>query len=108
MAKKQGARILTGRQKRYLRSLGHHLKPLVILGREGITDNVTKAAAAVLAAHELLKVKIGNGCHMDKLEAADSLAAGTGSQIIQILGKTFLLFRENPDLREEKRIRLPA
>jgi RNA-binding protein len=98
---------LTGKQQRYLRSLGHHLKPLVILGREGITDNVISAAHAVLEAHELLKVKIGNGCLLERGDAAAALAEKTGSEIIQILGKTFLVFRENPDRKDKNRIRLP-
>lgn len=99
--------MLTGKQLRYLRGLGHHLKPLVMLGREGINDNVIKAADAVLAAHELVKVKIGNGCPLERREAADTVAAGTGSAIVQILGKTFLLFRANPDRDAEHRIKLP-
>ena len=92
---------------RYLRGLGHHLKPLVMLGREGITDNVLTAAREVLNAHELVKIKIGTGCLLERREAAERIAAATGSEIIQILGKTILLFRENPDRDDEHRIRLP-
>lgn len=92
---------------RYLRSLGHHLKPLVMLGRDGITDNVITAADAVLGAHELLKVKIGNGCLLERKEAAVVMAEKTGSEIIQVLGKTFLVFRANPDRSDEHRIKLP-
>jgi RNA-binding protein len=107
MKKKQKDKKLTGKQKRYLRSLGHHLKPLVMLGREGITDNVINAAHAVLGAHELLKVKIGNGFPLEKGEAAAAIAERTGSEVIQILGKTFLVFRANPDRNDEQRIKLP-
>jgi RNA-binding protein len=108
MQTKKEDKKLTGKQMRYLRSLGHHLKPLVMLGREGITDNVIRAADAVLGAHELMKVKIGNGCPLEKREAADFLAERTGSALIQILGRTFLVFRENPDRDDDHRIRLPA
>jgi len=108
MKTKEKHKELTGRQMRYLRGLGHHLKPLVMLGREGITDNVIKAADAVLGAHELLKVKIGNGCLLERREAADAIAEGTGSEVIQILGKTFLVFRANPDRHDEQRIKLPG
>lgn len=103
----QDHKKLSGKQLRYLRGLGHHLKPLLQLGREGITDNVVNAANAVLAAHELIKVKIGNGCLLERREAADALAARTGSEIVQILGKTFLIFKENPDRNDEHRVRLP-
>ena len=108
MKTKQKHKKLTGRQLRHLRGLGHHLKPLVMLGRDGITDNVISAAQAVLTAHELLKVKIGNGCPLEKKEAAAAIAERTGSQTVQILGKTFLVFRENPDRSDEHRIKLPS
>ena len=107
MKTKDEHKKLTGRQLRYLRGLGHHLKPLVMLGREGITDNVIKAAEAVLNAHELVKVKIGNGCTLERKEAADATAVRTRSEVIQILGKTFLVYRENPDRNDDNRIRLP-
>ena len=107
MNKKQKHKKLTGKQMRYLRSLGHHLKPLVMLGRDGITDNVISSADAVLGAHELIKVKIGNSCLLERREAADTLAVKTGSEVVQILGKTFLVFRVNPDRSDEHRIKLP-
>lgn len=108
MKTRQEQKKLTGKQARYLRGLGHHLKPLVMLGREGITDNVITAANAVLKAHELIKVKIGNGCLLERREAADGIAVRTGSEVVQVLGKTFLLFRANPDRNDEHRIKLPA
>ena len=107
MKTKQEHKKLTGKQVRYLKGLGHHLKPLVMLGRDGLSKNVITAANAVLAAHELIKVKVGNGCPMDRREAADAAADKTGSEIVQILGKTFLLFRVNPDRNDEQRIKLP-
>ena len=107
MKAKQKHKKLTSKQMRYLRGLGHHLKPLVMLGREGMTDNVISAAEAVLGAHELVKVKIGNGCPLERSEAADAIAERTGSEVVQILGKTFLVFRANPDRNDEQRIKLP-
>jgi len=104
---KQEERQLTGKQVRYLKGLGHHLKPLIMIGREGLSENVITAANAVLTAHELIKVKVGNGCLMDRREAADIAAGKTGSEIVQVLGKTFLLFRANPDRNDELRIKLP-
>lgn len=97
----------SSRQLRYLRGLGHHLKPLVMIGREGVTDNVVNAANTVLAAHELVKVKIGNGCPLERREAAAILAVKTGAEIVSILGKTFLVFRANPDRHDDERIKLP-
>ena len=107
MKTKQKNKKLTGKQARYLRGLGHHLKPLVMLGRDGLSENVIIAANAVLTAHELIKVRIGNGCFLDRREAAGIAAEKTGSEIVQILGKTFLLFRANPDRNDDHRIKLP-
>ena len=107
MKKKQEQQKLTGKQVRYLKGLGHHLKPLVMIGRDGLSENVIAAANAVLSAHELIKVKVGNGCFLDRREAADAAAAKTDSEIVQILGKTILLFRANSDRDDEQKIKLP-
>ena len=107
MKKEQEHKKLNAKQMRYLRGLGHHLKPLVMLGRDGITDNIISTANAVLTAHELIKVKIGNNCLLERREAAAVIAARTGSEVVQILGRTFLVYRENPDRHAEKRIKLP-
>ena len=104
---KKKTQTLTGKQVRYLKGLGHHLKPLAMLGKEGITDNVIGAVDAVLDAHELVKVKVGNSCPMDRKEAAAELAAKTFSAKVQVLGKTILLFRQNPDRPNDLAIKLP-
>ena len=85
MTTKKKIQLLTGKQVRYLRGLGHHLKPLAMLGREGITDSVIAAVDAVLDAHELVKVKVGSGCPLDRREAAASLAAKTFAAEVQVL-----------------------
>ena len=99
---------LNGRQKRHLRGLGHHLKPLVTIGRAGITDTVVSSAQEILAAHELIKVRIGNNCSIDRREAAETLAARTGAEVVQVMSKTALIFRVNHDRDDEHRIRLPG
>ena len=107
MTTKKKIQPLTGKQVRYLRGLGHHLKPLAMLGREGLTDSVIAAVDAVLDAHELVKVKVGNGCPLDRREAAALLAAKTFAAEVQVLGKTILLFRQNPDRPDDMAIKLP-
>ena len=107
MKKEQEKIQLSGRQVRYLRGLGHHLKPLVMLGREGLDKNVITAVDEVLRAHELVKIKIGNGCLLGRQEAADMVAERTGAAVVQILGRTVLLFRANPDRNGDQRISLP-
>lgn len=99
---------LTGKEARHLRGLGHHLSPLVMIGKDGVTDNLTAALEEVLAAHELVKVKLQDGCPYARVEAAELLAQKSKSRIAQIIGKTFLLFRENKELKEDKKIKVPS
>lgn len=94
---------LTGKQVRFLRGLGHHLNPVVMIGRGELSDAVLRSTEAALNAHELIKVKLQEGCNLDRREVAADLAVRTGAQVAQILGKTFLLYRE----AEEKKISLP-
>jgi len=84
---------LTGKQNRYLRGLGHHLKPVVFVGKEEVNDAVIRAVEESLEAHELIKVKLQDGCLSDRKEVAEELAAATGAAIAQILGKIILLYR---------------
>lgn len=94
---------LTGKQARFLRGLGHSLRPTVMLGREEISATVVAALNDGLTAHELVKVKLQEGCLLDRHEAADQLAAATGAAVAQILGKTILLYRPS----DKKLITLP-
>lgn len=94
-------------QARFLRGLGHHLTPIAMIGKDGITDNLLLSINAVLTAHELIKVKIQENCPTGREETAESVAGQTGSQIAQIIGKTFLLYRENKKKKEDKKIKLP-
>lgn len=96
---------LNGKQRRALRALGHHLEPVVMLGKEGVTEAVINAASQALTDHELIKVKVGESSPIDRHEAADLLAQATKSEVAQILGRTLLLFRRNP---EEPQIALPG
>ena len=88
---------LTGKQRRHLRALGHHLDPVVQVGQDGVSDAVVGQADAQLDAHELIKVKIGESSPQDRHEAADMLAARTQSQVAQVLGRTVLLYRPRKD-----------
>lgn len=94
---------LSGKQKRFLRGLGHNLKPNVMIGRQHLSAEVIRATDEALATHELVKVKIQEGCLEDRRVVAAGLAEATGSAVAQILGKTFLLYRP----AEETVISLP-
>ncbi|MFY0584269.1 ribosome assembly RNA-binding protein YhbY [Cystobacter fuscus] len=87
---------LTGKQRRQLRALGHHLEPVVIVGRAGVSEGVIAAVAQALHDHELIKVKINEGPE-DRHEAAEKLAQGTGAELAQLLGRTVLLFKKRDE-----------
>lgn len=96
--------MLTGKQRRHLRALGHPLKPIVQVGKDGIDEGLLAALDQALADHELVKIKIGEGAGLDRREAADALAAQTHSEVAQVLGNTVLLYRADP---EDPKITLP-
>jgi RNA-binding protein len=97
--------MLTGKQRRHLRALGHELKPIVQVGKDGIDDGLVAALDQALADHELVKIKIGEGAGLDRQEAAEDLASQTHSEVAQVLGNTVLLYRADPD---DPKIKLPA
>ena len=88
---------LTGKQRRYLRSLGHALSPVVQIGRGGLTDQVVAAIDSALGDHELIKIKVGSASDLERQEAADQAARATGSEVAQVLGNTVLLYRRHPE-----------
>ncbi|MDA8160540.1 MAG: YhbY family RNA-binding protein [Desulfobacteraceae bacterium] len=95
---------LSSQQIRALRGLGHHLEVLSMIGKEGITPNLVTAVGDNLVAHELVKVRVQDTCPLERGEAASQLAAALAAAVVQILGKTALLYRPNPDLDDERRI----
>jgi RNA-binding protein len=95
---------LTGKQRRHLRALGHGLKVVAQVGKEGLTDGLVAAIDQALADHELVKVRVGEAAGIERHEAAAELAGRTDSAVAQVLGSTILLYRPDP---EEPRIALP-
>lgn len=99
--------ILSSRQKKYLKGRAHDLPPFILIGKEGITEGLIAAAALELVRHELIKVKIGNNSGLEKNETAVILAERTDSALVQLIGKTILLYKKNPKRAKEERIVLP-
>jgi RNA-binding protein len=98
------AMTLSESQKKYLRGLGHGLKPVVMIGDAGLTEAVLAEFENSLEHHELLKVrvKVGDRAARDSIIAA--LCDSAGAELVQRIGNMALLYRENP---EKKRIQLP-
>ena len=92
----QEARALSGKAARYLRGLGHHLEPIIQIGKEGITDGLVTATRAALLAHELVKVRVLSEAPVDRKEAGEQLAERAGAALAQTLGRTLLLYKRHP------------
>lgn len=87
---------LTGKQRRHLRALGHHLDPLVQIGKNGLTEGTTRAVDDALGHHELVKVKLLKECPTELDEVAERLGAELKAHVAQIVGRTVLIYRRHP------------
>ncbi len=104
MSLSQPAEGVKGKQRRFLRGLGAGLRPTVFVGKEGMSDALVKSLEEAYANSELIKVRLERGCPLSRKEAAPELASRTDSHLIQVLGRTVLLYRPDP---EEPKIQLP-
>jgi RNA-binding protein len=96
--------MLTGKQKRFLRSQAHHLNPIFQVGKGCVNENMIKQISEALEARELIKVSILQNCEMDKDEVANELSKSTKAELVQVIGSTIVLYKES---RENKTLQLP-
>ena len=96
---------LSGADRRALRALGNAVKPTVFVGKEGVTDAVLRAIDDGHRTEELLKVRVLDTCPLHRKDVASRIAAQSASSMVQLLGRTILLFRAHP---EEPKIVLPS
>lgn len=96
--------MLTGKQKRFLRSEAHHLRPIFQVGKEGVNDNMITTINEALEKRELLKVSVLQNCLEETDEVAVALVEGTESELVQVIGHTIVLYK--PSI-ENKTIQLP-
>ncbi|HEX9399611.1 MAG TPA: ribosome assembly RNA-binding protein YhbY [Anaeromyxobacter sp.] len=94
---KKRALMPSSKLRKTLRAAGHHLSPIVQVGKEGVTDAVLRQLDDQLGAHELVKVRIGTESPEDRFEAAERLGSAVGAQVAQILGRTVLVYRRHPE-----------
>lgn len=93
---------LTGKQVRQLRSLAHHLNPIIHIGKSDITDALVKETEAALENRELIKCAVQDGSDLETREAADMLAERTNADVVQVIGHRFSLYRESSRADIEK------
>lgn len=95
--------ILSGKQKRFLRSEANHLKAIVMIGKDGVTSNIISTLNDALEAHELVKVSILKTCDIDGNEITIELMKDTHCELVQTIGRTIVLYRKS----KEPKIILP-
>lgn len=95
---------LTGKQRRYLRGLGNQLEPVVSVGLKGVNEGVVAAMESAFNSADLLKIRLQEGFTGNRHEAAEKLAHAAKAELVQVLGKTILLYRKHP---EKPKIELP-
>ncbi|MEK8129365.1 ribosome assembly RNA-binding protein YhbY [Paenibacillus filicis] len=96
--------MLSGKQKRFLRAQAHHLTPIFQVGKGGVNDHLIRHIAEAIEVRELLKVSILNNNSDDRHEVAEQLAEGAGAELVQVIGRTIVLYKES---RDNKTIELP-
>jgi len=97
---------LKGRERAELRAEAHHLNPTVHVGQHGLTSSVISSLDDALRTRELVKIKLGNKDEVKPRDVASSLALATNSAVVQVIGRTATLFRENPKF-DKKRGNIP-
>lgn len=86
---------ITGKQVRQLRSMAHHLDPIISIGKQDITSSIIEQTNQLLENKELIKCSVQNTSALDVQEAAYMLAEATESEMIQVIGHKFVLYRES-------------
>ena len=98
---------LTSKQRAQLRGLANTLDTILQVGKEGIGENLVKQADDALEARDLIKGKVlDNNIEYDARRAAEELAKATRSEVVQVIGSKFVLYRESHSKPKEKRIQL--
>ena len=100
---------MTSKQRAYLKSLAMTMDPIFQVGQASVTPELTKAIEEALAARELIKLSVLQNCADDPREIAELIADRTRSQVVQVIGKKIVLYRENKDEKNgKKKILLPV
>ncbi|MCI5937527.1 MAG: ribosome assembly RNA-binding protein YhbY [Eubacterium sp.] len=95
---------MTSKQRAYLKGLAMNLDPIMQIGKATVTPELTKAVDEALEARELIKLHVLKNCFADPREIAELLAERTHSQVVQVIGKKIVLYRESVN---KKKIELP-
>lgn len=88
---------MNSREREFLRKKAHELDPIVRVGKDGYTDNLGQSILDAIASRELIKVKILQSVETDKRELASIIEEKTGCEVVGVIGKTIILYKENKE-----------
>ncbi len=94
---------LTNKQKQFLKSKAHDLKPVILLGASGLTEGVMAEVESALDHHELIKIKVPTEDREQKVLIMDAIVREAKAEKVQVIGKILVLYRQS----EAKKIHLP-
>ncbi|HTO57661.1 MAG TPA: ribosome assembly RNA-binding protein YhbY [Pseudomonadales bacterium] len=89
--------MLNSKEKRRLRQVAHHLQPVVTVAERGVTDALIEEARRALHDHEIIKAKVNVADRDARRSFGEALASSCESEIVQVIGKVWVLYRPNPD-----------
>lgn len=92
---------LSTKQKQHLKGLAHGLKPVVLMGANGLTEAVLAEIEIALNHHELIKVKIASEDRETKNLIVEAIVRETGAENVQVIGKTLVLYKQSDDRKIE-------
>lgn len=96
---------MTSKQRSYLKSLAMNTDPILQIGKSSLTPEFTASVAQALEARELIKISVLQNCLDDPKEMAQMLSERTGSQVVQVIGRKIVLYKEGQ--KDRKKIILP-
>lgn len=96
--------MLTSKQRAYLRAMAAPMDTIFQVGKGGVNDNMCEQISNALEARELIKLRVLDNCDLNAKEAAQIISEETESDVVQVIGTRFVLYRESVD---HKKIELP-
>jgi len=96
---------LSSRQRSHLKSLGHHLQPIISVGHQGVTPELSAEVGRMLETHELIKVKLQQTAPGERHALAEQLATSTEAALAAVVGRNALLYKRRD---KDPAIKLPA
>lgn len=93
---------LNNQQIRELKKLAHHLKPVVMIGQKGLSENVINEIDIALNDHELIKVKLAGADKAERNQISSAIVAQQKASLIQIIGRVAIFYRPNPEKKKNR------